>query len=521
MRKILPVGLRSSGLVALLLLVARVGVWAQDSGQQSAASSTAAMQNAVQELQKQVGELREAVTEMRTEAAQYRAETAELRKELEAMRSQPAEAEANAATGAPAEDAAVEKKPAHRSLEQRVASLEESTGLLDSQLGDQYQTKVESASKYRLRLSGIVLMNLFSNRGQTDNQDVPSFVTGPNTNGNFGATLRQSEIGLEAFGPTIAGAQTSANLTADFAGGFANTWNGVNSGIFRLRTASAKLDWGSTAIIAGQDDLFIAPLSPTSFASLAVPAFNYAGNLWAWTPQVRVEHRFDIASNQSITLQGGILDNLTGEFPSDPYFRSPSTGEQSSQPAYGVRTAWTSDFLGRLLTLGVAGFYSREVLGGDRYADGWAGMTDWNIPLTSRLSLSGEFYRGRAIGGIGGGISRSVVFDGNPASPTTEFRSLDSIGGWSQFKIKMNQKLEFNAAFGLDNPTSSEIRFAAASQAYVGPLLSQNRSGLVNFIYRPRSNLLFSGEFRFLQSLPIYESYENAEQVNLMMGVLF
>ena len=30
----------------------------------------------------------------------------------------------------------------------------------------------------------------------------------------------------------------------------------------------------------------------------------------------------------------------------------------------------------------------------NRAVNGWAGMTDWQIPLTSHLELSGEFYRG-------------------------------------------------------------------------------------------------------------------------------
>lgn len=515
-RNILPVWMGKPGLVALLLLTASLAAWAQSSSAAAPAAASDAMKETVQELQRQVSELREAVAEVRSEAAQYRAETAELRQELQAIRAQSTPP---AAPGPPQSAAAQAEAP--RSLEQRVASLEETSELLDSKLNDQYQTKVESASKYRVRLSGIVLMNLFSNRGQTDNQDIPSFVTGPNVNGNFGATLRQSEIGLEAFGPTLAGAKTSANLQADFAGGFANTWNGVNSGIFRLRIASARLDWDHTSIVAGQDDLFVSPLSPTSFASLAVPPFNYAGNLWAWTPQVRVEHRFDLSDHQTVTIQGGILDNLTGEFPADSYFRSPGPGEQSSQPAYALRTAWTTDFLGRPLTLGAAGYYSRQVWGSDRYTDGWSGMTDWDIPLTRWLGLTGEFYRGRAIGGLGGGVSRSVVFTGDPSNPYTTIRGLDSIGGWSQFKFKVNRKLEFNAAFGLDNPTASELRAGAASETYVGPLLTQNRSGLVNFIYRPRSNLLFSTEYRFLQSFPLSQSAENAEQVNMMMGVLF
>ncbi|MGA8151620.1 MAG: hypothetical protein WB952_11770 [Terriglobales bacterium] len=531
--KVLRVWMGRPSRVAILLLAVSVPGWGQAPNLGPGSSPNEAMTNAVHDLQQQVSELRAAVAEMRAEAAQYRAETADLRRELQTIRAQSGPEQAAQPAGsypaavsspevAATAEAASQTERKAESIEQRVASLEDASQLLNSKLNDQFQTKVEGASKYRVRLSGIVLMNLFSNRGQTDNQDVPSYVTGPNEgDGNFGATLRQSEIGLEVFGPTLAGARTSANLQADFGGGSADTWNGVNSGIFRLRVASMRLDWQRTSVVVGQDDLFVSPLSPTSFASLIVPAFNYAGNLWAWTPQVRVEHRFDIADNQSIIVQGGILDNLSGEFPGGPYFRSPQAGENSGQPAYGFRTAWTKSLFGHPLTLGAAGYYSRQVWAFDHYSDGWSGMADWEIPLSNRVGFSGEFYRGRSVGGIGGGISRSVVYIGNPGDPATAVRGLDSVGGWSQFKIRANSKLEFNAGFGLDNPYRGQIRPAAPSQQYVGGLLVQNRSGMANFIYRPRSNLLFSTEYRYLQSLGLYRFNNSGDQINIMMGVLF
>ena len=83
-----------------------------------------------------------------------------------------------------------------------------------------------------------------------------------------------------------------------------------------------RLDWERTSLIAGQDNVFVSPLTPTSFASLAVPALTYAGNLWGWTPQVRVEHRFNFGDQQTLTLQGGILDNLNWEPPNEQFFRS-------------------------------------------------------------------------------------------------------------------------------------------------------------------------------------------------------
>ena len=320
----LPEWMRRACVACLFLLASSFG-WSQTSSPALSSSPSDSTAAALRELQQQVNELRSAMAEMRSESEQYRAENAELRHELQTVHSpsasavapqagesypsSPPPASADPASGGP--PPALPKANQTASLEERVASLEESTQLVNSKVDDQYQTKVESASKYRVRLSGIVLLNLFNSHGDTDNLDFPSFVRGPSTGtGSFGATMRQSEIGLEVFGPTLAGAKTSATLQADLAGGLPSTWNGVDFGVVRLRTASMRMDWKDTSIVAGQDSAFFSPLSPTSFASLAVPALNYAGNLWAWTPQVRVEHRFELAGEQSILLQGGILDNL-------------------------------------------------------------------------------------------------------------------------------------------------------------------------------------------------------------------
>jgi len=148
-------------------------------------------------------------------------------------------------------------------------------------------------------------------------------------------------------------------------------------------------------------------------------------------------------------------------------------------------------------------------------------MADWETPLAPRVSLSGEFYRGLAIGGLAGGFGRSVLFNGDPTIASTQVRGLDAIGGWSQLKFKASAKLEFNGAFGLDNPFAEDLRAFSAAQSYFLPTLAQNRSALVNFIYRPRSDLLLSAEYRHLRTFLINSNSNTAEQINLMMGVLF
>ena len=505
----LPGRIRKFGAMGLLL-AGSINGWTQTTASPAAAPTNAptdVMTDAVRELQAEVRELRTAVIELRSEAGQYRAETEQLRRDLQAARGTVPEAAALTPAGA-------------APLAERVSSLEETSQLLNSKLDDQYQTKVEAASKYRVRLSGIVLLNLFSNHGRMDSQDTPTWAIPniPNVSGQtFGATLRQSEIGLEVFGPHLAGARTSGSLQVDFAGGSPGTPNGVNLGLARLRVANMRIDWKDTSIVGGQDNTFFSPLSPTSFASLAIPAFSYAGNLWGWIPQVRVEHRFHLSEGQSVMLQGGILDNVTGELPS-AFAPFAQAGESSGQPAYAARVGWTRSVFGMPLTLAAAGYYSRQNWSMN-HVDGWAAMTDWSVPLARRVSLTGEFYRGRAIGGLGGAVGRSVLFNGNPA-PQTQLRALNSVGGWSQLKVTATSKLEFNGAFGVDNPFAADVRGFSLSPGFPAPLL-QNRSSLVNVIYRPRSDLLLSGEYRHLRTFDIDAGSPTADQVNLMMGILF
>ena len=490
----------------------------------------------VRDLDSQVRELRAVIEQMRTENAQSRAEMRELRQELQDTRKllAPLTASTNVSPSSAATEstlssehpatAATPVSPAAADLGSRVQRLEESTQLLGSRINEQYQTKVETASKYRTRLSGIVLMNAFHNVGASDNLDFPEYAQPamPGTSQtSFGATLRQSEIGLEIFGPNVAGAKSSANLQFDFFGGFPATNNGVNFGVARMQTASVRLDWKNTSVIAGQDSLFISPLSPTSFASLALPAFDNAGNLWGWTPQLRVEHRFDLTDRQTLTLQGGILDNLDWETANSSN-RMATSGESTGQPAYAMRTAWSRPVYDHPLTFAVAGYYGRQNWGFGHYVDAWAGMTDWQVPITRRLNLSGEFYRGRGVGGLGAAIGQTILWGGNPVDVTTPIHGIDSAGGWTQLKFQLTRKLEINGVLAEDDAFASHIRgFSTDADNFGTPILGRNRGSLFNLVYRPRSDLLLSAEFRRLHTFPVYDSARVTNQVNLAMGILF
>ena len=530
------VALQSSAVTLASLLFLHASMMAQASPGTAAAGTS---DTAVRELDSQVRQLRAMIEEMRAENAQSRSEMRELRQALQDTRrlltplatatnhaapADSASCDVSALSASTTQSSETDSGAATTDLASRLQKVEDSAQLLGAKIDEQYQTKVETAAKYRARLSGIVLTNMFRNVGASDNLDLPDYAQ-PGAPGtpqtSFGATLRQTEIGLEIFGPTVAGAKASANVQFDFAGGFASTPNGVDFGIVRMQTASLRLDWKQTSVIAGQDSLFISPLSPTSFASLATPAFAYAGNLWGWTPQLRIEHRIDLTNDQTLTLQGGILDNLDWQPPSDPYNRSAQAGESSGQPAYAIRTAWSRPTYGHPLSFGVAGYYGRQDWPWDRYVDAWAGMADWQIPILRRLNLSGEFYRGRGVGGLGAGIGRAILYGGNPASSSSSIRGLDSAGGWSQLKFQLTPKVELNGTFAEDNAFASDVRGFATDANNFFTILGRNRGALGNIVYRPRSDLLLSAEFRRLRTFPVYSNSSVTNQLNLAMGILF
>jgi hypothetical protein len=467
------------------------------------------LQETIRSLQQQMTEMKSLMEEMRADMMRSHAETLELRQTLEAARGHivlPSN------TGQ-----AEESEPIQR--------LEEEQELLKSKVDEQYQTKVESASKYRVRLSGMVLLNLFNNRGSVDNVDFPVLAweqTPIYYRSNVGASLRQSLFGLEVFGPEIRGARVSADAQFDFAGGFPDAPDGVTFGLPRLRTAGIRMAWAKTTLFGGQDAPFFSPLSPTTIASVAVPGLSYSGNLWTWTPQVRAEHRIGLTADTNLLVQGGILDPLTGERPVDQFFRKPQAGEASRQPAYATRVAWNKNVGDRQLTAGFGSYYSRQDWGFYRNLDAWAGTFDWTVPLSTRFEFTGELYRGRGIGGLGGGLGGTAVFSGPLTDPATRVRGVNSSGGWAQVKFRQNGKLEWNGAFGQDDASQKDLSaFPVPQQGYLNSSIARNRGSFVNLIYRPRSDVLFSVEYRRLRTFMIGGDAERADQLNWSMGVLF
>jgi hypothetical protein len=475
-----------------------------------------AMRAEMASLRKEVQDLRERQEAAEKEAAQLRAELSTANAQLLTKQADVADTTAVSTTEG------ASKQP--ETLAERVAVVEEEQEVTAAKLAGLNQTKVESGSKYHLQLSGMLLFNLFGNIGTVDNIDYPQ-VAEPQSflysSQSMGASVRQSQVNIEGTGPQIGGAQTSANLSFDFAGGIPQVPNGVSFGVMRLRTGVVRFDWANSSVVAGQDTLLIAPLQPTSLAQVAMPPMAYSGNLWTWTPQVRVGHSFAVGEDSSVYVTGGILDSLSGDVPPETYDRTPTWGETSGQPAYATHVNWQKKVGLQFIQVGTGAYYGRQEWGYGRSVDSWAGTVDIDVPLSAKVEFSGTYYRGRALGGLGGGIGQSVLWNGSLSDSTTHVYGLNSEGGWVQLKFRATPKLQFNAAFGQDNPFASELRQYGGNLHYYNYVYSRNQSFFGNFIFHPRSNVALSFEYRHLATAVLDAETNTANLLNLTLGYIF
>jgi hypothetical protein len=449
--------------------------------------------------------------ETRSQLADSLRQIAELRKGLEELRNQ-------VQAGQPSPNDAT------AAIAPTVEAADQDTSFLASKVTELHQDKVESASKYPVKLSGLVLFNSYLDNGNLDAEDLPSLAF-PKTpgfaNGSIGATMTQTLLGLEVTGPTLFGAKSSADVSIDFAGGSPTTAFGVTAGLLRLRTANVRLDWENTTLNIGQEGLFFSPLSPTSYATLKEPALAWSGNLWVWTPQIEMEHRYKLDAASSLVLQGGLLDPLTEEAP--PFEGSIATaGEASRVPAIAGRVALDrSSAAHHPFVIGFGGYHALQRYDAFRQIDSWTLNTDVKVQFGSYVQLSGEWYEGQAVGGLGGGVWTSWVFP-DPSNPHAAIHALRSTGGWAQLKIIPATRFEINSALGQDENFGRDLHFFPIPFTDYGfGALEKNRTAFLNVIYKPNSVLLFAIEYRHLFTAPAIGESASGDQLNAAAGVRF
>jgi hypothetical protein len=516
--------IRRELLTCLILVSVQHPLRAQSPGSvpTSAASSPSTPDAHSVELERKLEAISSALAVTHQQLEQSQQEMEQLREELAQIKKLLAATQ----SGAVESSSSGNSTDAAKATATTIEALQEQQQIIETQVKVHDQTKVESSSKYPLHVTGLLLFNSFVNRGIVDNIDLPeaalSAQNNTTGNGSAGATFRQTILGLQGYGPRIAGARTSADVNLDFFAGLAYSSYATSAGTVRMRTASINLDWTNDSIQAGLVVPLISPLSPTSYAMVAEPALAGAGNLWTWAPQLRYAHQIPLQSGKKVQLEFGLWDPPTAGYSTNELFRVPSPGEAAKQPGYESRVSYGTFTGEHPLQIGFSGYYSRQSYPGNQSVDSWAATTDFRVPLSTRFEVSGEGYRGRALGGLGGGVYKDVLFGVYTPTGLNAYRGLNAIGGWTQFKARFTQSLEANASIGLDDGYAGDFHeFIFPPTVTSTQLRARNKMVFGNVIFRPKTYLILSPEYRRIWTWPIYGSVNTADIFTLSAGYQF
>jgi len=460
--------------------------------------STTGQTTSPETTEQKVERLTDAVAKAQSQMEDYQKQLLELRKQLTDLRQQMM-AERTPSTPAkqsgPTGDVATSATPS-ASLDE----IRERQAIEDSQIATHDVTKVETQSKYPLKVTGLLLFNSFVNTRQVDISASPAYaISGP---GSTGLSLRQTVLGFDARGPHLFGATSHADLRVDF---FANDTqsNYAASGVLRLRTAHAVLNWPQTEAFFELDRSILEPNEPSSLVAVAQPELAWAGNLWTWNPQIGIARQFALSDSSRFKVEAALIDSSDPQEPGTTSTSPLSETERSRWPGTEARIAFQQGENGIGPEIGVGGYFSpQRDYDGDSF-NAWAGTIDLRLPLTRHFEMTANAHRGQALAGLGAGGYVNYYYQYVGANQYAH--ALDDVGGWAQLKARAGQRVEINTGFGTDNPFAKEIHAALLSlssssngSSYSYPGLARNRSFFSNVIYSPSAYLLFSLEYKRL-----------------------
>jgi hypothetical protein len=331
------------------------------------------------------------------------------------------------------------------SLAERLRRAEEAIALLRAQMEAQAESQVQAASRVRVEVFGRVMMNVFSNSGRVNAVDVPTFVRDTAGRPGLSAALRQTSFGLMVHADRVIGARFTGELHTDFFGGQQPSSGGRHFPLWRLRTARAELVWPRGELMVGQEVPLLNGLNPTSVAAFGTPEFTAAGNLWLWLPQVR--GTWYLSRGGALAVQGALLAPASGDAV-EAFDTDFDAAERSSRPSVQGRLRGQWMVGERRGEVGVAAHQGWLRNAADVPVTSAAFAVDASLPLGDHVTLRGEWYRGRALRGLGGGgIGQGLTTTGQPVRDQ---------GGWGQLEIAPSSRLSLGGGCGISNPDDDQ-----------------------------------------------------------------
>lgn len=327
--------------------------------------------------------------------------------------------------------------------------------------------------KNKIKFYGFMRLDLIYDSHRTNDGNLVFFVNNHNPSPsrqdeeiNFNARLTRFGVDLKGTTlSTIGNPELSGKIEIDFYGGGRESAN-----LIRMRHAYLELKWTEhdIKILAGQTADLASPLFPDSIDWNGVQ-WNL-GNTGDRRPQLRFSYTPSVAKindeNLKLSFEMALLrteavggQDIDGDGNND--------GEDSGLPMVQWRVGADIPALvaKKPIQIGFWGSHgweeSQADIGTNTKSDFISlllGM-DFKIPLHDRVTVSGEWWWGRNVNDLRGGIGQGI--------DTFHGKEIDAWGGWFSTKIQATDMLSVSFGYTFDNPQDEDVEdFGATGRRF-------------------------------------------------------
>jgi len=315
------------------------------------------------------------------------------------------------------------------------------------------------ASLLTLKVYGYVKLDAAYDTQKTSAGDALFYVL-PKVNGEsdneFNMTARETRLGLELAGPEMECLKTTGKIETDFYGG-----NTANSPNLRLRLAYLDLAMPSgTAVRAGQDwETFLTVIPRT----VNITIMADVGALGLRRPQFRVTQDIPIYAKTKLVAKLAaartIGDDSDGGMQDD--------GADAGYPSVQYNLCLETPLLTAKTTkLSVSGHWGNETVDSTvsnvvvdtdvKDYNTWSVIGSLFLPVHQNVAIQGTIWQGKNLdtyyGGIGQGINKTLQ------------RGIGARGGYIQLVTDLTDRLNWNLAYGIDDPDDQDLNNGNRSQ---------------------------------------------------------
>jgi len=215
--------------------------------------------------------------------------------------------------------------------------------------------------------------------------------------------------------------------------------------LLRLRHGYVSLSRGNFEVLAGQTWQTVSRLMPLANGDTIMWG---AGNTGDRSPQLRISYGYDMSEKQHFDFEVAAQQIGTVE-------NKGQVGTNfGSAPAYQARIAfqsasWTKTDLHIALGYHTAEEVLAEKGFGEDTFDQEGVFVEAILPVVDGLSVHGEYFSGKNISDLRGGILLGL-------NPVTD-EEIETAGYWAEARVDMVEDMTFSLGYGIDDPDDDQV----------------------------------------------------------------